>query len=89
MTFAAFHVAASQRMWALQRLRKLIATEFHRSLNVEAILGLEVTESAMAYNVRFLKISYTPPLPSPSHLPITSRFLEYCYFIYEFPIAFP
>ncbi|XP_033632375.1 E3 ubiquitin-protein ligase HERC2-like [Asterias rubens] len=44
-------LAASQRMWALQRLRKLISTEFHHSLNVEAILGLEVSdESATTYN---------------------------------------
>ncbi|XP_038055580.1 E3 ubiquitin-protein ligase HERC2-like [Patiria miniata] len=44
-------LAAFQRMWALQRLRKLIATEFHGNLNVEAILGLEVSdESATAYN---------------------------------------
>ncbi len=48
---------ASQRMWALQRLRKLIANEFGGQLNVDSILGNEVSEEgATAYNVsHFLK----------------------------------
>ena len=44
-------------MWALQRLRKLIANEFGGQLNVEAILGVEVSEEgAAAYNVSLLVI---------------------------------
>ena len=66
MSVSWFVVAASQRMWALQRLRKLISTEFHHSLNVEAILGLEVSdESATTYNVR--SSSLFIPSQSPSY----------------------
>ncbi|XP_071496413.1 E3 ubiquitin-protein ligase HERC2-like [Diadema antillarum] len=38
-------LAAAQRMWALQRLRKLIATEYKGHLNVDAILGQHESQS--------------------------------------------
>lgn len=31
--------AASHRMWALQRLRKLLTTEFGQSININRLLG--------------------------------------------------
>lgn len=31
--------AASHRMWALQRLRKLLTTEFGQSVNIRRLLG--------------------------------------------------
>ncbi|XP_033111225.1 E3 ubiquitin-protein ligase HERC2-like [Anneissia japonica] len=44
-------LGANQRMWALQRLRKLIASEFGTTLNVDTILGHHVTDDvAGAYN---------------------------------------
>jgi len=32
-------LAAGHRMWALQRLRKLLTTEFGQSININRILG--------------------------------------------------
>lgn len=32
-------LAASHRMWALQRLRKLLTTEFGQSINITRLLG--------------------------------------------------
>lgn len=34
-----FSAAAGHRMWALQRLRKLLTTEFGQSININRLLG--------------------------------------------------
>lgn len=39
MHFSVYLVAAGHRMWALQRLRKLLTTEFGQSININRILG--------------------------------------------------
>lgn len=37
--FCVLAAAASHRMWALQRLRKLLTTEFGQSINITRLLG--------------------------------------------------
>lgn len=34
-----FRLAAGHRMWALQRLRKLLTTEYGQSININRLLG--------------------------------------------------
>lgn len=37
--FVLFCAAAGHRMWALQRLRKLLTTEYGQSININRLLG--------------------------------------------------
>lgn len=44
--------AASHRMWALQRLRKLLTTEFGQSININRLLGDNDGETrALVWNI--------------------------------------
>lgn len=43
--FCLLTAAASHRMWALQRLRKLLTTEFGQSINIHRLLGDHDAES--------------------------------------------
>lgn len=45
--------AASHRMWALQRLRKLLTTEFGQSININRLLGDNDGEArALVWNIK-------------------------------------
>lgn len=51
--FCLLILAASHRMWALQRLRKLLTTEFGQSININRLLGDNDGEArALVWNIK-------------------------------------